>query len=115
MTTEEPSTCYDRHVIDCLSRKRPLCDNMATFGDENLNDDVASAEDAETFSEINWGDFSPAEDQDETLSNLSDESLLARIFGQDSEEWRILEDTLETLSNLSDTDLEKYGQMLLEE
>ena len=98
-----------------MSGKRTCRDNMATMIDESLIDEVPSAQYAETFSEINWDDFSPAEDQDETLSNLSDESLLARIFGQDSEEWRILEDTRETLSNLSDTDLEKYGQTLLEE
>ena len=47
--------------MDCLSRGRPLCDNMATFGDENLNDDVASAEDAETFSEKSLDDMSSSE------------------------------------------------------
>ena len=35
---------------------------MATFGDENLNDDVASAEDAETFIEMSLDDYSSAKD-----------------------------------------------------
>ena len=48
MTIEVPSTCQDRHVMDCLSRERPLCDNMATLSDTYL-DDCSSAKDAETL------------------------------------------------------------------
>ena len=52
--------------MDCLSRKRPLCDNMATLSDTYL-DVGSSAKDAERLSKLNTDVYSSAEDA-ETLS-----------------------------------------------
>ena len=67
-----------------MSGKRTRRDNMATMIDESLIDEVPSAQYAETFSEINWVDFSPAKDNNETLSTMSDESLQTRSRGDEN-------------------------------
>ena len=46
--------------MDDLSKARPLCDNMATFIEMNL-DGFSSAEAAETFSEKSLDDMSSSE------------------------------------------------------
>ena len=68
-----------------MSGKRTCRDNMATMSDESLQARslLSLAKDAETFSEINGDDFSPAEDQDETISTMSDDSLQARGYKEE--------------------------------